>query len=151
MVNGSKKGSKAALDVMKLFNTALGGGFSKTKHWQPGKDIDAPDYFDFAIECKHVKYILTKHLAFPNKYLKPYWAQARRQAKEEEKKPLLICKIEGVWWVICKIPDSDLQYPLIEVEILGDQVAATLLDGWLKTYKRRLNEYRRENNSTENF
>jgi hypothetical protein len=151
MVNSKAKGGAAEREVIKLFNTMLGGGFSRQPNQKNGHDVIAPDNFPYATEVKDNRGLKTRHFINPNKLLQDFWKQTCKNAKAIDKTPQLVCKVEGVWFCVMEIVHSDMNYPLIEFELNGTAVAATKLEGWVKYYKRRLNEYRRENNSAENF
>lgn len=145
MVNSKAKGGAAEREVIAQYNAAFGGGFSRQPNQKNGHDVISPDFFPFATEVKDNRGLKTRHFIKPNALLEQFWRQTCKNAKAINKKPQLACKIEGVWFVIHEIVDSDMQYPLIEFELLGNALAATKLEGWIKYYKRGLNEYRRAN------
>lgn len=151
MVNSKAKGGAAEREVIAQYNAAFGGGFSRQPNQKNGHDVVAPDSFPYATEVKDNRGIKTRHFVNPPKLLQDFWRQTCKNAKAIGKAPQLAIKVEGVWFCVVEIAHSDMSYPLIEFELNGTAVAATKLEGWVKYHKRRMNEYRRENNSTENF
>ena len=101
MVNGRQKGNKAERDVIAVLRKHFGG-----EPWQrrsmgvDGYDIITPDWFRWAIEVKDRKSVKLKHLWKPTKELRSFWQQAVDQSLTERKKPLLVIKIEGLWFAI---------------------------------------------------
>lgn len=70
----------------------------------PGPDVVAPDDFSWAIEIKDAKTIRLKHIWKPNKKLQDFWSQAKLQAQQAKKTPLLVVKIEGIWFCWEEVP-----------------------------------------------
>lgn len=138
MVNSKAKGGAAERDVIKQFNTAFGGGFSRQPNQKNGHDVIAPDSFPFAAEVKDNRGLKSRHFINPNKLLLDFWKQTSKNAKSINKLPLLVCKVEGIWLCVVQLAYSDMQYPLIELELNGDAVGVTKLEGWIKYQKRRL-------------
>jgi hypothetical protein len=98
MVNSRKKGNAAERYVCKTLSKYFNGKFERRSMGYNGCDIICPDDFQWAPEVKDNKQITLKHLFAPTKLLKDFWQQALFQAKKNNKVPLLVVKIEGMWF-----------------------------------------------------
>ena len=63
-----------------------------------GSDIICPDDFKWAVEVKNDKSVKLKHLFKPTAKLIDFWVQTAKQAAHQSKSPLLVAKIEGMWF-----------------------------------------------------
>lgn len=102
MVNSSKKGAaseRVALNLLsKLCNDFK---FRRSGRGFKGNDTaNDPEGFPFAIEVKDVKAIKLIHLFKGNKELGTYLQQTIDQANATGRQPLLLIKIESVWFLI---------------------------------------------------
>lgn len=98
MVNSFHKGKRGELEAVSLLIKHFGKGFRRKRLGTPGSDIETPYEFPWSVEAKNVKTVKLKHLFRPTAELLAYWQQTKRQAKDEGKKPLLIIKIESIWF-----------------------------------------------------
>ncbi|HEY9684731.1 MAG TPA: hypothetical protein V6C86_24350 [Oculatellaceae cyanobacterium] len=98
MVNGRRKGNRAEADVVQIFKAWWGGSpWERRSMGYAGSDLIVPSDFPFSLEVKHVDTLKARHIFKPTKQLIEYWNQARDQAIKENRKPLLVAKIEGMW------------------------------------------------------
>lgn len=130
MVNGFRKGKKGELDVVHLLTHHFGEGFKRKKLGEAGSDIQCRPNFNWAVEVKDRNTVKLKHLFKPNTHLRAYWRQAKQQAMVEGKQPLLIIKIEGLWFAIVEF-DYKTQRDYITVDKL---LMARLFDDWAGLY-----------------
>ncbi len=100
MVNGFHKGKRGELEAVKLLTQYFGPGFRRKKLGEAGSDIQCRPNFAWSVEVKNTSAVLLRHLFKPNTQLMDYWKQAKKQATAEGKRPLLIIKIEGIWFAI---------------------------------------------------
>lgn len=112
MVNSRRKGNQAERDVINILRPHFPGKWERKSMGIPGPDILPPDNFPYAIEVKNVKTVRLKHLFQPTKELEKYWRQAVDQAEDLNKKPLLVAKIEGIWFAFEPIADEYTWAPL---------------------------------------
>lgn len=110
-VNGKRKGSKNERGVSKLFETWTGFEFARTPgsgglHWKGRADTsgdivciskEEKDNFPFSIEAKSYKEINFEHLLYlDNPDILKFWEQAKADAEEHEKEPLLFMRYNGL-------------------------------------------------------
>lgn len=98
MVNSKAKGGAAERDVMARLKDWYPGDWRRKPFCQKGSDLITPDNFPWSVEVKHDKQLKLSHLWKPTKFLQACWEQTIEQAFDDNKKPLLIMKIEGAWF-----------------------------------------------------
>jgi Holliday junction resolvase len=98
MVNSRAKGNRAEREVIKTLKRHFVGPFERRTMGLPGPDVVAPDEFHWAIEVKDDKTVRLKHIWKPTQKLIEFWEQATQQARVIRKNPLLVVKIEGLWF-----------------------------------------------------
>lgn len=130
MVNGFRKGKKSELDAVHMLIHHFGEGFKRKKLGEAGSDIQCRPDFAWAVEVKDRNTVKLKHLFKPNTFLLDFWKQAKNQAVDEGKKPLLIIKIEGIWFAIVEF-DYKTQRDYITVDRL---LMARRFDDWAGLY-----------------
>lgn len=133
MINSKAKGNSAERVVCKLFRDALGGKWERRSMGIPGCDIVAPESFQYALEVKHDKTLRCYHFWYPTDKLVSFWDQAKAQTPLG-KRPLLVMKVEGKWFVIWQAGPTVGPIPAqwMNTKIGDDWVAITLLDSFLK-------------------
>jgi Holliday junction resolvase len=119
MINSRAKGNRAERDVIKILNKHFPGPFERRTMGLAGADIVAPDDFPWAIEVKNDFNLKLKHFWKPTERLHDFWDQAQRQATIVKKRPLLVAKIEGMWFcwespIENCVPDFAVDYTLFE-------------------------------------
>lgn len=67
-----------------------------------GCDVVAPPDFPFSIEVKDDKTVRAIHFFRPTALVTQYWKQAKDQATEAAKQPLLCAKVDGQWFAAMK-------------------------------------------------
>lgn len=100
-INSRDKGKRGEREVVQLLADWWGGTFERKRAGVPGSDINCPPGFPWAVEVKNTNDIRLRNLFCPNASLKSYWNQTISQATKEGRRPLLLAKIEGFWFVFC--------------------------------------------------
>lgn len=99
MVNSRRKGNRGEREALNILKSHFGGHWERKPLGIPGPDLLAPDDFPYAVEVKNEKAIRAIHLiGTPTKKLHDFWKQADAQADALDKLPLLVCKVESVWF-----------------------------------------------------
>lgn len=130
VVNGFRKGKVGELEAVHMLTEHFGNGFKRKKLGEAGSDIQCRPDFAWAVEVKDRNTVKLKHLFKPNSFLLGFWKQAKNQAVNEGKKPLLIIKIEGIWFAIVEF-DYKTQRDYITVDRL---LMARRFDDWAGLY-----------------
>lgn len=113
-INSRAKGNRAERTVLKILKKHFGGEpWERKSMGIPGPDLLTPDNFPYAVEIKDDKSVRLKHFWKPNKQLKDFWEQAESQANGLGLEPLLIAKVEGIWF--CWIQGYRFDYAM-EIE-----------------------------------
>lgn len=110
MVNSRRKGNTAEREVVTILRSHFPGKWERKSMGIPGPDILPPDGFPYAIEVKNVKTVRLKHLFQPTLQLRGFWKQAVRQANDLNTEPLLIAKIEGIWFAFESTSEGGYQW-----------------------------------------
>lgn len=103
------KGAQGERDVLKLFKEWWGGQpWRRSGVGFEGKDLICPEDFPFSIEVKNHKNARCKWFWTPTEQLLSWWGQAVEQAIADERKPLLVLKVESMWFAMSElvIPNS---------------------------------------------
>lgn len=98
MVNSKAKGGQAEREVMALLKEWHPGEWRRKPFCQKGSDLITPETFPWSVEVKNDKQLHLGHLWKPTRFLQACWEQTIEQAFDDNKKPLLIMKIEGSWF-----------------------------------------------------
>jgi hypothetical protein len=98
MINSRRKGNNAEREVCKILSKHFPGKFERRSMGIAGSDIVCPDDFPYAVEVKHDKRISAIHLFKGHNVLRKWWEQACKQTPEG-KRPILLAKVEGCWFV----------------------------------------------------
>ena len=100
MVNGSKKGAAAEADIVKLLSNWAGLEFVRKGRGSSGSDLRVPAGFKWSVEVKHHKQLKPRHFFFESALLRDFWFQTQKQAREDNRWPLLLVKADGKWFVV---------------------------------------------------
>ena len=100
MVNGSKKGAAAEADIVKQLTAWAGLEFVRKGRGAPGSDIRVPKGFKWSIEVKHHAQLKPRHFFFESALLRDFWFQTQKQAREDNRWPLLLVKADGYWFAV---------------------------------------------------
>lgn len=103
MTNSRAKGNRGEREVLKILKSHFGGEpWERKSMGIPGPDLLTPNEFPYAVEVKFNKSIKLIHFFKENKQLKDWWKQTQEQAFALNKTPLLIVKVEGIWFAISR-------------------------------------------------
>ena len=100
MVNGSNKGGAAEADIAKQFTAWAGLKFERKGRGVPGSDIRVPEGFKWSMEVKHHAQLKPRHFFFESALLRDFWFQTQKQAREDNRWPLLLVKADGYWFAV---------------------------------------------------
>lgn len=101
-----------------------------------GDDIITPDNFPFAIEVKDDEKLVTRHFFHPTKFFLDCWRQAKVQAFDKGKAPLLVANVESKWYCIAPLSMSMSESGSVLTRKLdGDSVEILSIDDFMLTFE----------------
>ena len=100
MVNSSKKGGQAEADIVKQLCAWAGLEFVRKGRGATGSDVRVPAGFKWSVEVKHHKQLKPRHFFFESALLRAFWFQTQKQAREDNRWPLLLVKADGKWFAV---------------------------------------------------
>jgi Holliday junction resolvase len=141
MVDVRAKGAKAETDIRNILRKHTGLGWERTpgsgaldpKHMLKG-DLYIPNKDNiYCVECKHYEddHVSTQLLTSKVPQLIEWWEQAVRQAKQVNRKPLLIFKHNRSKLFVAYQEMPMSEYRLIFINVLGHEFYIGLLEDWL--------------------
>lgn len=143
MVDSKQKGSRAELLIRNELRKLTGLGFERTplsgaldaKHGLKS-DLYIPNEKNiYAIEVKHYKddHLTSSILSGKDPQLFIFWRQAIREAKETNKRPLLIFKFDrSKIFVAFEDMPSSSSFRFVYISADGLEFYVALLDSWIK-------------------
>lgn len=136
MVNSKLKGNKGEVQVLNLFRNWWGGHWERHSMGYAGSDLITPENFPFAIEVKFDDKIQARHFFHPTKFLIKCWQQAKSQAADKGKSPLLVAKAEGTWYCIGPLSMSMSDNgEVLTRKLDGDSVEIQTIDSFMLTFE----------------
>lgn len=102
-----QKGKYGERIVKRKFRDFFGGHWERRPLGIPGPDIFAPEWFPYAIEVKNDARVISRWILIrkrPTAVLRDFWMQASESAQMLNRKPLLVCNVEGTWFVSDDVP-----------------------------------------------
>jgi hypothetical protein len=119
MVNGSKKGAAAEADIVKLLNNWSGLEFVRKGRGSSGSDLRVPKGFKWSVEVKHHKQLKPRHFFFESALLRDFWFQTQKQAREDNRWPLLLVKADGKWFVVESMAYAKITKDISLMTVIG--------------------------------
>ena len=139
MVDSREKGARGEREALKILKEWWGGEPWKRRGLgQEGADITTPSDFPWTVEVKNTAQYNLGHLLFPNQKLKDHIKQTIDQV-EENRKPLLLSKIDKHWMVAefkklvgiilpTKLPDCNYSF----MKLFNHEITWTPLEDFIK-------------------
>lgn len=145
MVDSRQKGARAETliknELVKLtghaFQRVPGSGALDPVHGLKG-DLYIPNEKNlYAIEVKHYAedHLTSKLLTSTNPQLQQFWEQTLREAKQTNKKPLLIFKFDRSKIFVAFADLPTVEYNTVYVLINGHEFYIAILEDWIKHEK----------------
>ena len=119
MVNGSKKGAAAEADIVKQLTAWAGLEFVRKGRGASGSDIRVPKGFKWSIEVKHHAQLKPRHFFFESALLRDFWFQTQKQAREDNRWPLLLVKADGYWFVVESMAYAKITKDISLMTVIG--------------------------------
>lgn len=136
MVNSRQKGNRGERKVMQFFRNWWGGDWERRSMGYEGSDLITPDNFPFAVEVKDCEQLVTRHFFYPTKFLLACWQQAKVQAFDQGKAPLLVANVESKWYCVQPLSMSMSSVGSVLTRKLGDdQVEIMSIDDWMLNFE----------------
>lgn len=136
MVNGRKKGNRAENKVITFFRNWWGGDWERRSMGYAGSDLIVPDNFPFSVEVKDDEQLQVRHFFHPTKFFLNCWKQAKGQAEDQAKYPLLVANVENKWYCISQLQmlmsDSG---SVLTRQLNGDTVAIQTIDDFMLSFE----------------
>ena len=136
MVNSRLKGNRGERKVIEFFRNWWGGNWERRSMGYEGSDLIVPDNFPFAVEVKDNEQLLARHFFHPTKLFKDMWQQAKIQAFDQGKAPLLVVNVEKKWYIIAPLSMSMSDSGSVLTRRLnGDSVEIMTVDDFMLAFE----------------